>query len=108
MTTPALFSLNSRARGHSLDVVSWGAGVESSAYLTEVLTDPDRHGVILENMVVLHAVVGSEFDDTLRYSQRFILPLLADRGVRLVQLSRRGRHSLWDSDLLQVVAWATW
>src|SRR5205823_1287922 len=55
-----------------------------------VLIEPDRHGVDTANMVVLHAVVGSEYDDTLRDSQRFILPLLRDRGVRLVQLARRG------------------
>src|SRR5207249_3961444 len=75
-----------------LDLVSWGAGVESSAYFTEILINPARRDVAPQNLVVLHAVVGSEFTDTLTLSQRFILPLLADRGVRLVQLSRRGRH----------------
>ncbi|WP_052121233.1 hypothetical protein [Amycolatopsis sp. MJM2582] len=64
--------------------------MESSAYLTEVLSEPEVHGIDPANMVVLHAVVGSEFNDTLRDSERFILPLLRDRGVRLVQLSRRG------------------
>ncbi len=92
MTEPALFSLENQRGSRPLDVVSWGAGVESSAYLTEILTKPTRHDVDPQNLVVLHAVVGSEFTDTLTLSQRFILPLLADRGVRLVQLSRRGRH----------------
>ncbi|RSN60559.1 hypothetical protein DMH01_14740 [Amycolatopsis sp. WAC 04182] len=64
--------------------------MESSAYLTEILTAPEVLGIDPANMVVLHAVVGSEFNDTLRDSERFILPLLRDRGVRLVQLSRRG------------------
>lgn len=71
-------------------VISWGAGVESSAYLVEVCTDPDRHGIDLAQVVVLHAVVGSEYPDTLRDSERFVLPMLRDRGVRVVQLSRRG------------------
>ncbi|WP_158894603.1 hypothetical protein [Amycolatopsis anabasis] len=89
MSTPTLFDLDHTDRP-PLHIVSWGAGGESSAYLTEVLTEPDKHGVNPSNIVVLHAVVGSEFDDTLRDSQRFILPLLRDRGVRLVQLARRG------------------
>ncbi|MFC9249919.1 hypothetical protein [Amycolatopsis thailandensis] len=88
MTAAALFPLSSS--GPPLDIVSWGAGVESSAYLTEVLEAPEEHGTDPSNMVVMHAVVGSEFNDTLRDSERFILPLLRDRGVRLVQLSRRG------------------
>jgi hypothetical protein len=82
MTEPALFSLDNQRGSRPLDVVSWGAGVESSAYLTEILTNPTRHDVDPQNLVVLHAVVGSEFTDTLTLSQRFILPLLADRGVR--------------------------
>lgn len=88
MTTAALFPLSSP--GPPLDIVSWGAGVESSAYLTEILSSPENHGTNPANLVVLHAVVGAEFNDTLRDSERFILPLLRDRGVRLVQLSRRG------------------
>jgi hypothetical protein len=68
MTEPALFSLENQHRSRPLDLVSWGAGVESSAYLTEILTNPARHGVDLENLVVLHAVVGSEFTDTLTLS----------------------------------------
>ncbi|MFJ1767994.1 hypothetical protein ACIOD2_47295 [Amycolatopsis sp. NPDC088138] len=92
MSEPALFSLENQHGNRPLDLVSGGSGVESSIYLTEILTHPARHDVDPENLVVLHAVVGSEFTDTLTLSQGFILPLLADRGVRLVQLSRRGRH----------------
>ena len=68
MTAPALFSLENQRRSRPLDVVSWGAGVESSACLTEILTNATRHDVDPENLIVLHAVVGSEFTDTLTLS----------------------------------------
>ncbi|RSM68681.1 hypothetical protein DL991_41160 [Amycolatopsis sp. WAC 01375] len=73
-----------------LHVVSWGLGVESSAYLVEVLSDPDRHGIDPSTMIVLHAVVGSEWAQTYTDAEQFLLPLLADRGVRTVQLARGG------------------
>lgn len=73
-------------------VTSWGLGVESSAYLVEVLSNPDRHGVDPADMVVLHAVVGSEWPDTLRDAERYVLPILRDRNVRLVQVARAGRR----------------
>ncbi|WP_372667932.1 hypothetical protein [Amycolatopsis kentuckyensis] len=68
MTEPTLFSLENQRESRPLDVVSWGAGVESPAYLTEILTNPTRHDVDPENLVVLHAVVGSEFTDTITLS----------------------------------------
>jgi hypothetical protein len=71
-------------------VVSWGLGVDSSAYLTEILTAPERHGIDLSSLIVLHAVVGSEWDSTISDAERFLLPLLADRGVRTVQIARAG------------------
>lgn len=71
-------------------VVSYGLGVESSAYLVEVLTSPERHGIDLSSMLVLHAVVGSEWSQTYADAERFLLPLLADRGVRTVQIARGG------------------
>lgn len=73
-----------------LHVVSWGLGVESSAYLVEVLSDPDRHGIDPSTMIVLHAVVGSEWAQTYSDAEQFLLPLLADRGIRTVQLARGG------------------
>ncbi|GAA1956628.1 hypothetical protein [Amycolatopsis minnesotensis] len=89
MTTPALFSSTTDAHP-LLHIVAFGGGVESAAYLTETLTNPEKHTVDPANLVVLHAVVGSEYDDTIRDCQNHIFPLLRDHGIRLVQLSRRG------------------
>jgi hypothetical protein len=90
---PELFELPTvRAPGTTepTHLVSWGLGVESSAYLAEVLSDPDFYGVDPARMIVLHAVVGNEWEQTYRDAEQFLLPVLADRGVRTVQLSRKG------------------
>ncbi|RLK58465.1 hypothetical protein [Actinokineospora cianjurensis] len=71
-------------------LVSWGLGVESSAYLTEVLSSPERYGIDFARMVVIHAVVGGEWNSTIIDAERFLLPMLAERGVRTVQIARGG------------------
>lgn len=71
-------------------VVSWGLGVESSAYLTEILSVPDQYGIDLANVIVLHAVVGNEWAATITDAEQFLVPMLADRGVRTVQVARGG------------------
>jgi hypothetical protein len=53
------------AGGRPVHLVSWGLGVESTAYLVEVLTSPQRYGLDLADMIVIHAVVGSEWRSTL-------------------------------------------
>ncbi|WP_330358857.1 hypothetical protein [Streptomyces chartreusis] len=32
-------------------VINWGAGADSSAYLTKMLTDPEAHGIDLDRTV---------------------------------------------------------
>jgi hypothetical protein len=49
-------------------VVSWGLGVDSSAYLTEILDNPDRYRLDLDRLIVVHAVVGSEWATSLAYA----------------------------------------
>ncbi|HLL32382.1 MAG TPA: hypothetical protein VK545_00505 [Streptomyces sp.] len=72
-------------------VINWGLGVDSSAMIARILEDPDAHGVDLERTAVVHMAVGSEWPDTLADAERFMLPLLRERRVRLVQLARAGQ-----------------
>ncbi|MFI5593488.1 hypothetical protein ACIA5G_51265 [Amycolatopsis sp. NPDC051758] len=51
--------------GRPVHLVSWGLGVESTAYLVEVLTSQEHYGLDLADLIVLHAVVGSEWRSTL-------------------------------------------
>jgi len=84
-----------------LTVVSWGLGVDSSAYLVEVLSNPGRYGVDPRRLIVVHAVVGSEWRSTIADAEQCVLPLLADAGVRTVQVARAGRR---DADGIAVLS----
>ncbi|MEV5358189.1 hypothetical protein [Streptomyces sp. NPDC052693] len=72
-------------------VINWGLGVDSTAYLARMLTDPAAHGIDLERTVVLYMATGSEWPETRMLVEEFMLPLLREHGVRLVQLSRSGQ-----------------
>ncbi len=77
-------------------IVSWGLGRDSSTILALALGDPRTQpmyqglGYDPARMIVVHAVTGDEWDDTLADAQRHILPLLREHGVRLVQVARGG------------------
>ncbi|AWN24779.1 hypothetical protein [Streptomyces sp. NEAU-S7GS2] len=77
-------------------VISWGLGRDSSTILALALGDPrtlpmyQSLGYDPATMIVIHAVTGDEWDDTLRDAEHHILPLLREHGVRLVQVARGG------------------
>lgn len=87
-----------------LIVQTHGMGVDSVAWLTAVLKgdapvpvdfDPAR------DLIVVTAMTGREYDATRQAMQEFHLPLLADHGVRYVQIARAG----WsESDGVDVLA----
>ncbi|MFE4756044.1 hypothetical protein ACFRIB_38435 [Streptomyces mirabilis] len=86
--TPSLPGLTAN---DNLDtVINWGLGADSTAYLARMLTDPAAHGIDLERTAVLYMATGSEWPETRLLVEEFILPLLRERGVRFVQLSRSG------------------
>jgi hypothetical protein len=73
-------------------VLSWGLGADSTAILLMILDDPQSFGLLpdLSDFVVIHAVTGNEFPDTLDYVNRLVLGKLRDKNVRLVQVCRGG------------------
>ncbi|MEU6511032.1 hypothetical protein [Streptomyces sp. NPDC046942] len=71
-------------------VINWGLGADSTAYLARALTDPAAYGIDLERTVVLYVATGSEWSETRLLVEEFMLPLLREHGVRLVQLARNG------------------
>ncbi|MFG3287300.1 hypothetical protein ACGF3G_00560 [Streptomyces sp. NPDC048179] len=73
-------------------LVSWGLGADSTAILTQFLDDPAGHGLTpdLSECTVIVALTGEEWPDTMDLAERHILPLLARRRVRLVQVARGG------------------
>jgi hypothetical protein len=71
-------------------VLSWGMGADSTAILWRWLHEPDSRWFELDDLVVLTAQVGDEFDDTRALCEHHILPELARHRVRLVQVARAG------------------
>ncbi|MFC8664021.1 hypothetical protein [Streptomyces sp. NPDC057199] len=71
-------------------VINWGLGVDSTAYLAEMLTGPAAYGIDLERTAVLYMATGSEWPETRLLVEEFMLPLLREHGVRFIQLARNG------------------
>ncbi|MCX5251928.1 hypothetical protein OG895_43560 [Streptomyces sp. NBC_00201] len=89
--TAYTLSLPGLSSADDLDtVINWGLGADSTAYLARMLTDPDAHGIDLERTAVLYMATGSEWPETRLLVEEFMLPLLREHGVRLVQLARNG------------------
>ncbi len=82
-----------RFRTAQYKTLSYGLGYDSTDILLEYLRDPESYGLApdLSDLVVLHAVVGSEFDSTYTAVEQAILPRLRERSVRFVEVARRGR-----------------
>ncbi|MFF0386807.1 hypothetical protein [Streptomyces sp. NPDC004286] len=72
-------------------VINWGLGVDSTAYLVRMLEDPVAHGVDLDRTMVMHQLTGDEWPTTREHANRFVLPLLREHSVRLVQVARSSR-----------------
>lgn len=71
-----------------LVVLSYGMGVDSTAILLRWLTEPASRDFDLEDLVVLTAHTGDEFDQTLRDVEEVVLPELRRCRVRFVQVGR--------------------
>lgn len=71
-------------------ILSWGMGVESTAILVRWLLEPEMRPCALEELLVLTAQTGDEYDDTRVLCEEHILPLLRAHRVRFVEVARRG------------------
>lgn len=72
-------------------ILSYGMGVDSTAILLRWLTEPSSRGFDLEDLTVITAMTGNEFEETGALVKTHILPLLRKARVRYVQLARGGR-----------------
>ena len=71
-------------------ILSYGMGVESTAILVRWISEPPTRPCQLENLIVITAQVGDEYQDTGRDVENHILPLMRRHGIRYVQVARRG------------------
>jgi hypothetical protein len=71
-------------------VLSYGLGVDSTALLFRWLTEPDSRNFDLDDLLVVTAMTGDEWPDTVELVERHVLPRLAEAGVTYVQVARGG------------------
>lgn len=82
-------TLNPNFRPH---VLSCGAGVDSLALLVEYIFNPDSRDFPLENLIVVHAVVGGESKETQRIMEEAIFPLCRRYNIWFIQVYRNGQY----------------
>jgi len=77
-----------------MTVLNHGLGADSVAITLALLEDPTGFGLRrdLSDLVVVTAMTGDEWPDTYALNEEHVLPALAARGVRYVQLARGGRR----------------
>src|SRR5205809_3926922 len=71
-------------------VMSNGLGVESVAILLHWICEPETRDFHLKDLVVITAMTGQEWPDTIDKFQKHLLPLFRQHGIRFVQLGRAG------------------
>lgn len=71
-------------------ILSYGMGVESSAILVRWLEDASVRPCPLDELILITAQTGDEYEDTCRDVETHILPRLRLHRVRFVQVARRG------------------
>jgi hypothetical protein len=72
---------------------SFGMGVDSTAMLVRWLTDPSSRDFDLDELAVLTAMTGHEFQATTDAVSRLVLPLFRRYGVRFIQVARSQRKT---------------
>jgi len=82
-------------------ILSYGMGVDSTALLLRWLEDPTSRDFELEDLIVITAQVGDEFDSTADLCREHILPRLREAGVRFVQVARSGLLEAEGIDVLE-------
>lgn len=85
-SNPLDYTCNSRV------LMSMGMGVDSAAIITRWLDEPSSRPFPLHALTLATAMTGDEYAATAAAMTRHILPLLAEHGVRYVQLARAGQR----------------
>lgn len=72
-------------------VANLGMGVDSSAIVTRWLLEPQSRGFDLDQLTILIASVGEEYQRTKDAMEQCLFPLIARHRVRTVQVARAGQ-----------------
>lgn len=72
--------------------LSLGLGEDSTAVLLRWLNDPASRDFELDELVVVTALTGNEWESTRTAMETHILPRMAAAGIRFIQAARSRRH----------------
>jgi len=75
---------------HLPHILSMGCGIDSLALLIEYIENPDSRDFPLENLIVVHAVVGGESAETKRLMEEVFFPLCRQHNIWVIQVCRNG------------------
>lgn len=78
---------------HPRHCLSLGMGVESVAILLRWIYEPDSRDFDLDELAVISAMTGDEFDSTARDMVEIVLPAMRRARVRFVQAGRNRLHT---------------
>jgi hypothetical protein len=87
--TELLQSLNPNHLPH---ILSMGCGIDSLSLLIEYIENPDSRDFPLENLIVVHAVVGGESIETQRLMEEVFFPLCRQYNIWVIQVCRNGEY----------------
>lgn len=73
-------------------ILSYGMGVESTAIIVRWLEEPSVRPCSIDELIVITAQTGDEYEDTRHDIEAHVLPLLRRDNVRYVQIARRGHR----------------
>ncbi|WP_404316439.1 hypothetical protein [Prescottella equi] len=73
-------------------VLSYGLGEDSTAILLRWIEDPTSRDFDLDDLVVITAMTGDEWDSTRAAVEEHVLPRIAAAGIRYIQTARGRRH----------------
>lgn len=100
---PTLVGLNTNEPAPKI-CMSYGLGTDSSAVLLRWLTDPTSRDFDLADLAVVVAHTGDERKSTGVDVEELVLPLLAEHGIRFIEVARAGRYVTKNGGGVKVLA----
>lgn len=77
---------------HLPHILSMGCGIDSLSLLIEYIENPESRDFPLENLIVVHAVVGGESIETQRLMEEVFFPLCRRHNIWVIQVCRNGEY----------------
>jgi hypothetical protein len=77
-----------------------GLGVDSMTLLHQWCTDPSTRDFPLDELLIITAIVGNEYESTIAAANAHMVPMLREHGIRFLQVARGGQAAEHGYDVL--------